>query len=162
MAVRQGVARAFVGRVAAALAGAPPPDEEGWIRVGPAGLSLSGHPGRAPADAARLAVSECQERARDAHDRAAALLGDRSAMADAGPNSVSMAPPSGVDPSESATREERAGSVAAQVRARQKARAACAVARLRVAGQDERGTLPPNLSASLEEAESAWRTLPLR
>jgi len=112
------------------------PASEGWQRMTAAETTIGGPPGTDP-DAASAAVDRCSSLAETSRRLAAALL----APAEAGPG----------------------GSVAAeQVTARRLARAACAVATLRVdalaVGDSARKR---GLSAKVREAEIAWRSLPL-
>jgi hypothetical protein len=111
--------------------GAPSLANEGWARVSGAALAIASASPRSPHDGARLAIEACRAQGRSAHDLANALVG-----ADA----------------DGAT-------AAAQVRARRLARAACAVAAVRVDVLPESAG-KETLSASLKKADELWRSVP--
>jgi hypothetical protein len=119
--------------------GAPGKTEDGWQRADPGTFVISGAgpTGSQPltADGARAAVATCSSLGKSAHDLSAALLAG------------------GAD----------GGTVIAQVATRRLARAACAVAGLRL------GAVPPTaansvaiapLSAQLTEGMAGWNSLP--
>jgi hypothetical protein len=130
--------RAGAGGHAGAGAGAdsgagPAIDDDGWLRMAEGTVTLSAGAARAPAEAAHATVDQCAALAGRSKDLAAALLAG-SAAADG------------------STAKE-------QMRTRRLARAACAVAALRV------DTLPPSalrgeMSARLEGASAAWAPAP--
>jgi hypothetical protein len=132
--------RAGPGADAGAGAGAGPRvdagaglDDDGWQRVSDGEVTLSPAAARAPAAAARAIVDRCTALSKRSQDLAATLLAG-SAAADG------------------STAKE-------QMRTRRQARAACAVAALRV------DTLPPSapkgaMSAQLEGASGAWAAAP--
>ena len=110
----------------------PAVDDDGWLRMGEGELTLSAA-ARAPADAARAAVDRCAALDQRAQELAATLFAG-SVRADG------------------STAKE-------QMRTRRQARAACAVAAVRV------DTLPPSapkgeMSARLERASAAWAAPP--
>ena len=133
-------AGAGAGAGASAGAGAGPGadaglalDDDGWMRVSDGEVTLSAGAGRAAVQAARATVARCTALAQRSRDLAATLL--------AGPST----------PDGSTAKE--------QMRTRRLARAACAVAGLRV------DTLPPSapreeMSAQLEVASAAWAPRP--
>ena len=112
--------------------GAPARGEDGWLRVDAGALVLSPTAAAVPApDAARAAVGRCVALGKDAHDLTSALM------------------LGGAD----------ASTVMQQVTTRRLARAACAVAGLRVEA------LPPSDAASalikpLAEGNAGWNALP--
>jgi len=108
-------------------------DDDGWLRMGEGEVTLSTGQARATAETARTMVDQCATLAQRSQDLAAALF--------AGP-----AAPDG-------------STAKQQMRTRRLARAACAVAALRV------DTLPPSaprgeMSARLEAASAAWAAAP--
>jgi hypothetical protein len=107
------------------------PIDEGWIRMSGAAATLSSVGGRSPLDSARSAIDGCRALASSAYGLAGALLG--------------------VDAD--------GKTAVAQVTARRLARAACAVASIRVDTLANR-TGKEALSASLKEADGLWRSLP--
>jgi hypothetical protein len=111
----------------------PTVDDDGWLRMAEGEVTLSPGPARSPVDEARAYVDGCAGLATRAQQLAAALL-EGKATADG------------------STAKE-------QMRTRRLARAACAVAALRV------DTLPPSaqrnaLSTRLQGAASAWAAPP--
>jgi hypothetical protein len=106
--------------------------EEGWTRLQPGKVTLAGGKVDEGAAGARMAVTRCTTLATSARGLAAQV----------------MSPDGGAD----------AGTIATQVTTRRLARAACAVASLRV------GALPPAdaapLSGPLADANVAWSALP--
>jgi hypothetical protein len=109
--------------------------EEGWVRRNPgAGVVVGGDRAArgTDVDAARLAVDRCTTLATSSRELAKMV----------------MSPEGGAD----------AGTIAAQVTTRRLARAACAVARLRVFALP-RGDAAP-LTPALAEANTAWSALP--
>jgi hypothetical protein len=114
-------------------AGTPAKGDDGWVRADVDTFTLSSSGGTQPLslDGARAAVAACSSLGKTAHDLSALLLAG------------------GAD----------AGTVMSQVSTRRLARAACAVAALRL------GSLPPStvltpLSAQLTEGMSGWNSLP--
>lgn len=114
----------------------PAVDDDGWLRMGEGEVTLSG-PARAPIEAARAAVDRCDTLGRRAEQLAAELF-------------AATANPDGTTAKQ-------------QVRTRRQARAACAIAALRV------DTLPPSaqvgrdvreMSARLDRAGAAWAAPP--
>lgn len=106
--------------------------DDGWLRAEGGTVTLSATSlAPSPVDAARGAVSRCTSLGRQAHDLGALVMAG------------------GAD----------AGTIAAQVGARRLARAACAVAGLRLAAQPPRDALDP-LVKSLAEGNAAWSQLP--
>jgi hypothetical protein len=108
-------------------------DDDGWQRVSEGEVTLSAGAARAPAAAARAIVDRCAALSRRSQDLAATLLAGSAA------------------PDGSTAKE--------QMRTRRQARAACAVAALRV------DSLPPSapkgeMSAQLEGASAAWAAPP--
>jgi hypothetical protein len=108
-------------------------DDDGWMRVADGEITLSAGAGRAAVPAARATVAQCAGLAQRSRDLATTLL--------AGPPAA-----------DGSTAKE-------QMRTRRLARAACAVAGLRV------DTLPPSapreeMSAQLEVASAAWAARP--
>jgi hypothetical protein len=126
---------------------APAPDEEGWVRVAAGSVvtlvaraalvALASTGGRTPLDAARSAVETCTSIGTSARDLASALLGGDAAV---GPTAVR------------------------QVTTRRLARAACAVAALRLdrvpSGDAPAAAAKATLAASLHAAFDLWRGLP--
>ena len=114
-------------------AGTPAKGDDGWLRADVGTFTLSSSGGTQPLtlDGARAAVAACSQLGKSAHDLSALLLAG------------------GAD----------AGTVMSQVSTRRLARAACAVAELRL------GSLPPStvltpLSAQLNEGMAGWNSLP--
>jgi hypothetical protein len=110
----------------------PTVDDDGWLRMGEGEVTLSG-PARAPVEAARAAVDRCAGLAQRAEQLAVELF-------------------AGTASTDGSTAKQ-------QVRTRRLARAACAVAALRV------DTLPPSapkgeMSARLDRASAAWASPP--
>jgi hypothetical protein len=131
--VRAGAGAGGRAGVDSGVGAGPAIDDDGWLRMAEGTVTLSGAAVRTPAEAARAAVEECATLSGRSKDLAAALLSG-SAAADG-----------------SAAKE--------QMRTRRLARAACAVAALRV------DTLPPSaprgeMSARLEGASAAWAPPP--
>jgi hypothetical protein len=109
------------------------PLDEGWTRMSRGVAVLAPSVLRPPVQAARSAVDVCAMTGRSAHDQATSLLqGDAATGAKA----------------------------ARQFTTRRLARAACAVAALRVDALSEPGE-KQKLAASLKEAADLWRALPL-
>jgi hypothetical protein len=128
----RGASATDAGALADAAVG-PTVDDDGWLRMAEGEVTLSPGPARSPADDARATVDGCAGLATRAQQLAAALL-EGKATADG------------------TTAKE-------QMRTRRLARAACAVAALRV------DTLPPStqrsvLSTRLQSAASAWAVPP--
>jgi hypothetical protein len=114
----------------------PALDDDGWLRMGEGEVTLSGT-ARPPTQAARASVDRCAGLAQRARELAAALF-------------------AGSGNADGSTAKE-------QMRTRRQARAACAVAALRV------NTLPPSagagpdvreMSARLDHASAAWAAPP--
>ena len=108
-------------------------DDDGWLRVADGEVTLSSTAARAPAQAARATVDRCASLAKRARDLASTLLAGTAAT-------------------DGTTAKD-------QMRTRRLARAACAVAGLRV------DSLPPSaprgeMSAQLEGASAAWAAPP--
>jgi hypothetical protein len=110
----------------------PSPVDEGWARISGASATLTRTARRPPPEAARTAVDACRTAGRSAHDLATVMV------------SVNAG----------------AKTAAAQVTARRLARAACAVAALRVDALFNRAA-KETLSESLKEADTLWRSLPV-
>jgi hypothetical protein len=109
----------------------PGPSDEGWVRVSAGSATLTRTPRPAPPEGARAAIDACRTAGNSAHDLANALVsGDADGR-----------------------------TAAAQVKARRLARAACAVAAIRVDALYGVGN-KENLSESLKDADSLWRSLP--
>ena len=109
----------------------PAASDEGWLRVSGTSATLGRAAQRPPPEASRAAIEACRAAGRSAHELAGALVG-----ADASGKTA-----------------------AAQVTARRVARAACAVAAIRVDSLFE-GAGKEALSESLKEADALWRALP--
>jgi hypothetical protein len=114
----------------------PTLDDDGWLRMGEGEVTLSGG-SRDPTQAARASVDRCATLARGAQELAVALFAGSG------------------NPDGSTAKE--------QMRTRRQARAACAIAALRV------DTLPPSahaghdvreMSAQLDRASAAWASPP--
>lgn len=112
--------------------GASAASDEGWLRVSRTSATLIRPARRPPPEGARAAIEACRTAGRTAHELAGALVG-----ADASGKTA-----------------------AAQVTARRLARAACAVAAIRVDSLFDRAGKEA-LSESLKEADALWRTLPV-
>jgi hypothetical protein len=117
-------------------AGPAAPDGEGWARVTSGRVMLSPKGPSSPRDAARSAVARCSELANRTRDLAAALLKNPAGQ-----------PAQPAQPAE-------------QVRTRRLARAACALAHLRMTQPETMLQTETDLAATLRQADSAWRDLP--
>jgi hypothetical protein len=116
-----------------AAAAAPSKGDDGWMRADPGTFTLSSSGGTPPLslDGARAAVAACSSLGKSAHDLSAMLLAG------------------GAD----------AGTVMSQVSTRRLARAACAVAGLRLGALPQSNVLTP-LGTQLNEGMSGWNSLP--
>ncbi len=136
LGVTEGVAFAWLASDATAQTsdGGPSsgPVDDGWARIAGAQLTLTVASPRPAPESARAAIEACRLVGRSALDLANALVeGDAGAM---------MA--------------------AAQVRARRLARAACAVAAIRVDSLSKSSS-KENLVTSLRDADALWRSAPM-
>jgi hypothetical protein len=107
------------------------PLEEGWARLGAGRATLAGTRGEDGAAGARMALGRCTTLATSAHTLAAQVMA-----------------PGGAD----------AGTIAAQVTTRRLARAACAVASLRVRALPPADAAP--LTRPLADSNAAWSGVP--
>jgi hypothetical protein len=132
VALESGSAFTWAPGTAAAPAGDAGSTEEGWTRLAAGRSTLAGARGEGAVDGAKLAVDRCNTLATSAHGLAVQVL-----------------MPGGAD----------AGTIAAQVTTRRLARAACAVASLRVGALPEGEAAP--LRRPLADAVAAWSNVPV-
>jgi hypothetical protein len=133
VALETGTAFAWAPLAAVATAGDAGATEEGWTRLNAGRSTLTAARGEGTTDGAKLAVDRCTTLATSAHGLAEQVL----------------SPNGGAD----------AGTIAAQVATRRLARAACAVASLRVWTLPEADAAP--LRRPLADAVAAWSNLPV-